>query len=148
MSPALDHDGLTAVLEAAGWRCTPQRLAVYEHLSRSAHHPTAEEVHRGVRAAIPKISLSYFGTDTPQRYGIAYTWLPSYHLENPNPRIFELAPGGWLAISATNLQGVYFVNKRLFASLKNHTPEAMIGYSIFVYHFDDSTPMPLKQTPP
>jgi Fe2+ or Zn2+ uptake regulation protein len=58
MSPALDPEGLRAALDAAGWRCTPQRRAVYEHLSRAAHHPTAEEVYHGVRHEVPKISLA------------------------------------------------------------------------------------------
>ena len=58
MSPPLDPDGLRAALEAAGWRCTPQRLAVYDHLCRAEHHPTAEEVYHAVKAAVPKISLA------------------------------------------------------------------------------------------
>jgi Fe2+ or Zn2+ uptake regulation protein len=58
MISALDHDNLRSALEAAGWRCTAQRLAVYDHLSCAEHHPTAEEVYRGVRLAIPKISLA------------------------------------------------------------------------------------------
>jgi 4-amino-4-deoxy-L-arabinose transferase-like glycosyltransferase len=98
--------------------------------------------------AISKISLSYFGTDSPKRYGIAYSWLPSFELENPTPGKLELAPGGWVAISATNLQGVYLDNRDLFAPLKNRIPEATIGYSIFVYHLDDRRATPLVQTPP
>jgi Fur family peroxide stress response transcriptional regulator len=59
MSPAaLDPDGLRAALEAAGWRCTPQRLAVYEFLGRSDHHPTAEQIYQGVKGSIPNISLA------------------------------------------------------------------------------------------
>lgn len=58
MTSALDHDDLRLALEGAGWRCTPQRLAVYDHLSGAAHHPTAEEVYQGVRLTIPKISLA------------------------------------------------------------------------------------------
>jgi Fur family transcriptional regulator, peroxide stress response regulator len=58
MSSPLDPAGLRAVLESAGRRCTPQREAVYEHLSQAAHHPTAEEVYQGVKATIPKISLA------------------------------------------------------------------------------------------
>jgi len=87
--------------------------------------------------AISKISLSYFGTDSPKRYGISYSWLPSVYLEDPNPEQHEPAPGGWVAISATNLQGVYFSDKNLFAPMRNRTPEAKIGYSIFVYHLGD-----------
>ena len=58
MISALDHDDLRSALEAAGWRCTTQRLAVYDQLSRAEHHPTAEEVYQGVRLIIPKISLA------------------------------------------------------------------------------------------
>jgi Fe2+ or Zn2+ uptake regulation protein len=46
------------ILEGAGMRCTPQRLAVYDHLTRAEHHPTAEDVFRAVRAAVPRISLA------------------------------------------------------------------------------------------
>jgi Fur family transcriptional regulator, peroxide stress response regulator len=57
-SSPLDPSGLRAALESAGRRCTPQREAVYAHLSRVAQHPTAEEVYQGVKATIPKISLA------------------------------------------------------------------------------------------
>src|SRR4051795_12933238 len=58
MSPPLDAVDLRTALEAAGWRCTPQRAAVYAHLCRAEHHPTAEEVYHAVKATIPKISLA------------------------------------------------------------------------------------------
>src|SRR5215218_2528978 len=58
MTPALDADALRRALESAGWRCTPQRVAVYDHLGRAEHHPTAEEVYQGVRGDIPRISLA------------------------------------------------------------------------------------------
>src|SRR5947209_13646209 len=56
--PPLDSHGLRNALEAAGLRCTAQREAVYRSLSRSDHHPTAEEVYQGVKATIPRISLA------------------------------------------------------------------------------------------
>ena len=58
MTPPLDPDALRSALESAGWRCTPQRLAVYGHLCRAEHHPTAEEVYQGVKLVVPKISLA------------------------------------------------------------------------------------------
>jgi Fur family peroxide stress response transcriptional regulator len=58
IAPPLDTDGLRTALEAAGWRCTRQRSAVYECLSRADCHPTAEDVYRGVKAALPRISLA------------------------------------------------------------------------------------------
>ena len=45
-------------LEAAGRRCTRQRLRVYEVLARALHHPTAEDVFDAVRPTIPQISLA------------------------------------------------------------------------------------------
>jgi Fur family transcriptional regulator, peroxide stress response regulator len=56
--PAPDPDALRAALEAAGWRCTPQRQAVYDALRGAAHHPTAEEVYHRVKAVLPRISLA------------------------------------------------------------------------------------------
>ena len=58
ISSALPPEALREALEAAGWRCTPQRLAVYEHLAEAEHHPTAEDVYQGVKPAIPRISLA------------------------------------------------------------------------------------------
>jgi Fe2+ or Zn2+ uptake regulation protein len=56
--PPLDHDALRQSLETAGLKCTPQRLAVYDELSRLPHHPTAEDVFQAVRRQIPRISLA------------------------------------------------------------------------------------------
>jgi Fe2+ or Zn2+ uptake regulation protein len=54
----LDHETLRMILEGAGLRCTPQRLAVYDHLTRAEEHPTAEDIYRAVRAEVPRISLA------------------------------------------------------------------------------------------
>lgn len=83
---------------------------------------------------IKRISLSYFGADSPQRYGIEYDWLPSHHLYNPEPeKPVNLLANRFLAISATNLQGVYFANRDEFKWLRDYQPVAKVGYSIFVY---------------
>jgi hypothetical protein len=83
---------------------------------------------------IDTINLSYFGQDLPERYGIAYRWLPSLRLGNAHPeRSFVMPRKGWFAISATNLQGVY-IDKSIFARFKDHEPVARIGYSIFIYY--------------
>lgn len=58
MPTALEPDALRAALEAAGRRCTRQRLAVYEVLGKAEHHPTAEEVYESVRGQLPNISLA------------------------------------------------------------------------------------------
>jgi Fe2+ or Zn2+ uptake regulation protein len=49
---------LRASLEAAGWKFTRQREAVYQQLLALGEHPTAEDVYRGVKAAVPSISLA------------------------------------------------------------------------------------------
>ena len=90
--------------------------------------------------AIPEIGLSYFGTDSPARYGIQYRWLPSHVLNDPNagrPSAVPQSPLEWVAISATNLQGVYLEDKALFEKFARRPPVATIGYSIFVYHVDE-----------
>jgi 4-amino-4-deoxy-L-arabinose transferase-like glycosyltransferase len=83
---------------------------------------------------IPKICLSYFGSDLPERYGISYEWLPSFYLRNPAPSARQVTMHDWVAVSATNLQGVYFDNKNTYAMLRSIKPVARIGYSIFVYN--------------
>jgi 4-amino-4-deoxy-L-arabinose transferase-like glycosyltransferase len=90
-----------------------------------------------LRQGISKLSLSYFGSDSPDRYGINYDWLPSFVLRDSNPGQHSRAPKGWVAISATNLQGVYFDDVNLFAWLKGRQPIAKIGYSILIYKIDD-----------
>ncbi len=47
-----------AALEAVGLRYTVQRAAVYRHLDDLKSHPTVEEVYRGVRRRMPRISLA------------------------------------------------------------------------------------------
>jgi Fur family transcriptional regulator, peroxide stress response regulator len=49
---------LRRALENAGWRCTRQRAAVYDHLCAAATHPTAEQVFSSVRGQMPNISLA------------------------------------------------------------------------------------------
>jgi hypothetical protein len=41
-----------------------------------------------------------------------------------------------LAISATNLQNVYFSDKQFYDWLKKYEPVDKIGYSIFIYDLD------------
>ncbi|RII26154.1 MAG: hypothetical protein CXR31_10625 [Geobacter sp.] len=83
---------------------------------------------------IKRISLSYFGADSPQRYGIEYDWLPSHYLLNPaKERPVQIHSDQLLAISATNLQGLYLDDRNQFKWLLQSQPIAKIGYSIFVY---------------
>lgn len=86
------------------------------------------------RNRIKRVSLSYFGSDSPERYGITYDWLPSFFLENKHPeRAPRLDPDQPLAISVTNLQGTHLEDKEQFKWLLEYKPVAKIGYSIYVY---------------
>lgn len=91
-----------------------------------------------VRNNIDRIKLSYFGTADPKYYGINYEYLPSAASSLGKPKDFPEAPiKGPIAISATELQGVYFEpyfeHKDYYAWLKEYKPIAKIGYSIFIY---------------
>lgn len=44
------------LLSEHGYRVTPQRLAIYEALISSPHHPSAEELYQQVNANFPMIS--------------------------------------------------------------------------------------------
>jgi hypothetical protein len=87
---------------------------------------------------ISRVYLSYFGSDSPERYGIAYDWLPSFELKNPNPQdgTVNIRRKSYVAISVTNLQGVYMEPQTLFRWLDRLTPVAQIGHSIFVYYVE------------
>lgn len=59
--PETAPETVRSALEAAGWRCTRQRVAVFERLAEAARegvHPSAEEVYQAVRPAIPGLSLA------------------------------------------------------------------------------------------
>jgi hypothetical protein len=86
------------------------------------------------RNGIEKISLSYFGADNAERYGIDYDWLPSHYLYNPTPdKPYEIKPDQLVAVSVTNLLGIYLEDRGMYLSLLQHEPVAKIGYSIYVY---------------
>ncbi|MFQ5916299.1 MAG: ArnT family glycosyltransferase [Candidatus Binatia bacterium] len=90
---------------------------------------------------IKRVWLSYFGTASPDYYGIAYNYLPSYIIFNPRR---ERVPTPFVAISATNLQGIYLPALRLdpdtFAAFRKKKPLAKVGYSIFIYHLNGARP--------
>lgn len=87
---------------------------------------------------IDSIKLSYFGTVDPRLYDLRYEWLPSFVLPNPDAQRQVVFPtDGLIAISATNLVGVYMDQyghgKHLFSWLDQHQPIAHIGHSILIY---------------
>ncbi|MFT5086339.1 MAG: 4-amino-4-deoxy-L-arabinose transferase-like glycosyltransferase [Planctomycetota bacterium] len=87
---------------------------------------------------IEKVKLSYFGTVDPRLYNLDYEWLPSFMLANPQPDTPVTIPtDGIIAISATNLVGVYMDQyghgKDIFSWLRDQQPIAHIGHSILIY---------------
>jgi hypothetical protein len=90
----------------------------------------------------PGLKLSYFGSADPAYYGIESETLPGYTAPHA-PRITrEIRPGDVLAVSATNLQGVYLdaEDRALMARVRALRPIARVGYSIFVFRSDFSRP--------
>ncbi|MCX5786268.1 MAG: glycosyltransferase family 39 protein [Elusimicrobia bacterium] len=83
----------------------------------------------------PPVYLCYFGTALPEYYGIKYVPF-SIFSELPLKGTGE-APCSFkqhlLAVSVTNLQSVYYRDKRLLEWLREKAPVFKAGYSIFVY---------------
>ncbi|MBN2454238.1 glycosyltransferase family 39 protein [Candidatus Woesearchaeota archaeon] len=95
---------------------------------------------------IEKVSLSYFGSADPSYYGIEYDYLPSPVWQ---PWVPDYAPfesgsfsyssncserSGYVAVSLTNLHGVYLLNETCYSWLFPEEPSARIGHSIWVYN--------------
>ncbi len=83
----------------------------------------------------PPIILSYFGVADPSYEGIRYFPLAFYsNVDRKDGVTLPLKSGPlFFAVSETNLQAVYFVDKGLFSWLKKRTPAFVAGNSIFVY---------------
>jgi hypothetical protein len=87
------------------------------------------------RRGSPPIYLSYFGVADPSYYKIRY--VPVGFVSNVDRRDGVTMPGKGdpvlLAVSATNLQSVYYADKTNFAWLKSRKPVFIAGHSIFLY---------------
>ncbi len=68
---------------------------------------------------IDTIYVDYFGRACLNYYGVRST--PDFE-------------GGWIAVSATHLMGVYDDDKARYRFLQDEDPEAVIGRSLFVYN--------------
>jgi Fur family peroxide stress response transcriptional regulator len=69
------RSGRPEILEAfgkTGVRCTPQRYAILEYLTRAKNHPTAEQIFRSVNRSHPQASLAtiYKSLDAMLRAGL------------------------------------------------------------------------------
>jgi hypothetical protein len=86
---------------------------------------------------IASVKLAYCGTADPGAYGIDYELLPGlphpwWKYSNDPEVIVDPGPGVY-AISATALQGARFQNPDVYAWFRERRPDAVIGYSIFIY---------------
>jgi hypothetical protein len=96
------------------------------------------------RHRITYVKLSYFGTADPAYYAMPGDLLPSHMLPPPRVTTREVKPGDLLAVSATNLQGVYLPpeDQPLMARLREAKPIDNVGYSILIYKADFAWPPP------
>ena len=94
------------------------------------------------RSGVSQVKLSYFGTADPEYYRIPCELLPGQMLPPPREVVREVRPGDVIAVSATNLQGVYLQpeDRPLMARLRPMKPLATIGHSIRIYRADFAWP--------
>jgi hypothetical protein len=96
------------------------------------------------RHGVTQMKLSYFGTADPEYYRLPAELLPGYMPPVPRKVVREVRPGDVVAVSATNLQGVYIEPEALplMQRLRALTPIAQVGYSILVYRADFAWTLP------
>jgi len=93
---------------------------------------------------VRKVNLCYFGTADPAAYGISFVPLAgSYRFDVPGAGVVGYPPErpelpGYVAIGATNLQGVYFgpMLRKSYEFLRRKTPVAILAGSLYVYRVD------------
>jgi len=89
------------------------------------------------RHEVRHINLSYFGTADPAYYKIDCTYLPGGAFFD-EPLVKDPQLPGFVAVSATNLRGVYFSerSRNIYERLLETEPVGVIGYSIYVYRVE------------
>jgi hypothetical protein len=87
---------------------------------------------------VPRVKLSYFGGGDPDYYRIPHDLLPSVIAGAPRRAWGNVRPGDWVAISATNLAGLYLEPEArpLVVQLRRRRPVDAVGYSILIYRAD------------
>ncbi len=87
------------------------------------------------RERIAMVCLSYFGTGMPEDYGIRFQYAPGFGRTEPPPpdTLPDDADREMLAVSVSNLQGMYLRHKELYWWLLARTRVATIAESIDVY---------------
>jgi hypothetical protein len=84
---------------------------------------------------VTHLKLSYFGSADPAYYGIDAEMLPGYTSPHAPHVTREIVPGDVVAVSATNLQGVYLdpADRPLMERLRALEPIGRAGFSIRIY---------------
>jgi hypothetical protein len=87
--------------------------------------------------SVDHVRLSLFGSAYPEAYGISYDLLPGLPMgflmwEDP-PFDPDNPSSGVYVISVSNLVGVYFPDHSLYRWFRARTPDAKVGYSLFIY---------------
>ena len=78
--------------------------------------------------------LCYFGYGRSGFYKIEYTNLTAGWLIAPQTPLSDLKKDGYVAISATNLQGVY-VPGDVYKEFRDRTPIKVINETIYIYDY-------------
>ena len=93
---------------------------------------------------VARMKLSYFGAADPDYHGLRCEMLPGYGGVPGGPVVRDVRAGELVAVSATNLQGVFLGPevKPLMARLRTLPPVDRVGYSIFIYRPDFSMSVP------
>jgi hypothetical protein len=82
--------------------------------------------------------LSYAGTAPPAKYGIRYELLPSWgYLEISKDRVPEDSKRHVLAISISNLQGIYLKDPKTYHWLFETKPTTIVGNTIWIFDLTD-----------
>jgi hypothetical protein len=94
------------------------------------------------RGVVEPINLAYFGTADPRYHGIPHVNLPGGYLFEPAEPFAHARVPGWLAVSATVLQGPYLAAAEREAWRRFLARARLVGragHSIFVYRIDASS---------
>jgi hypothetical protein len=90
----------------------------------------------------PRVKLSYFGSADPAYYGIDGQALPGVSSPRAASVTRTIEPGDLLAVSVTNLQGVYLdpEDRALMARIRSFPLVGRAGWSIRIYRADEAWP--------
>ena len=97
---------------------------------------------------VSRLKLSYFGSADARYYGIEHEALPGYTAPHAARITREIQPGDVVAVSVTNLQGVYLESpedRALMARLRALEPIGRAGWSIRIYRADFVWPEPAAE---